>query len=127
MKFGHVQERDISLALISLFLPPPTKSSRAASIPCVVLHSQHRQQTELAMVDATPERDVVLVWLPRGSKATPEDFARGEPWVELDHAIVHAREAVRRDGMLPWIRCDKKFVLSPEDIFAAYAQVKERG
>jgi hypothetical protein len=81
----------------------------------------------LAMVDAAPQRDVVLVWLPIGSKATAEDFARGELWVGLDDAIVHAREAVRRDEMLPWIRCDKKFVLSPEDIFAAYAQLKERG
>jgi hypothetical protein len=37
---------------------------------------------------------------------------------------VHAGETVRRDGKRPWIRCDKKFVLSPDDIVAAYPGVK---
>jgi hypothetical protein len=31
------------------------------------------------------------------------------------------------DRALPWIRCDGKFVLSPEDIVAAYPQVKGTG
>ncbi len=80
------------------------------------------------MAEAGPKQDVVVVWLPKSQKATPADFARGEPCGDLDTAIVQARESVaRRAGMLPWIRCDKKFVLSPEDIFAAYAQIKERG
>ena len=45
--------------------------------------------------------------------ATGEDFEKGEPWPDLDGAIIHARESVRQDGRLSWIRCDEKFVLSP--------------
>ena len=78
------------------------------------------------MTEALHNRDVVLVWLPKGSKPADEDFAKGEQWHELDNAIVHARESVRQDGRLPWIRCDKKFVLSPDDIIAAYPAVKEK-
>jgi hypothetical protein len=79
------------------------------------------------VVEAAPKQDVVVVWLPKSQKATPADFARGEPSDDLDTAIVRARESLARQaGMLPWIRCDKKFVLSPEDVFAAYAQIKER-
>ncbi len=51
---------------------------------------------------------------------------RGRPWQEFDGAIIHARETVRPDGRVPWIRCDKKFVLSPEDIIAAYPDVKRK-
>jgi hypothetical protein len=72
------------------------------------------------------DRDVVLVWLPKGSKATGEDFEAGEAWQEFDGAIIHAHEMVRPDGRVPWIRCDKKFVLSPEDIIAAYPDVKRK-
>jgi len=72
-------------------------------------------------------RDVVLVWLPSGSRATGEKFAEGEKWPTLDDAIIHAGETVRQDGKQPWIRCDKKFVLSPDDIVAAYADVKGTG
>jgi len=79
------------------------------------------------MTEAIYVRDVVLVWIPNGSKPADEDFAKGEPWHDLDSAIVHARESVRQDGRLPWIRCDKKFVLSPDDIIAAYPEVKGKG
>jgi len=78
------------------------------------------------MTQTTPKRDVVLVWLPRGAKATGDDFAKGEPWPELDDAIIHARETVREDRCVAWIRCDKKFVLSPDDIVNAYGDVKRR-
>lgn len=73
---------------------------------------------------AEAERDVVIVWLPSGRTATDEDFEKGEPWPDFDGAIIHAREAARQDGRVAWIRCDKKFVLSPEDIAAAYPDVK---
>jgi hypothetical protein len=78
------------------------------------------------MTETTSKRDVVLVWLPKGAKATGEDFAKGDSWPELDAAIIHAREAVRQDRRVPWIRCDGKFVLSPDDIVAAYGDVKHR-
>ncbi len=78
------------------------------------------------MTETTSKRDVVLVWLPKGAKATGEDFAQGDPWPELEAAIIHAKEAVRQDRLVPWIRCDKKFVLTPNDIIAAYDDVKHR-
>ena len=37
-----------------------------------------------------------------------------------------SRETVRADRLMPWIRCDGKFVLSPDDIVAAYTDVKQR-
>ena len=73
---------------------------------------------------AVAKRDVVLVWPPKGRKPTAEDFAKGEPWPDFDSAIIHAHEAARQDGRVAWIRCDKKFVMSPEDIAAAYPDVK---
>jgi hypothetical protein len=76
------------------------------------------------MTEPTPKRDVVLIWMPKGAKATGADFAKGEQWPELDAAIIHARETVRPDRQVPWIRCDQKFVLSPDDIIAAYGDVK---
>jgi len=78
------------------------------------------------MTEAENKRDVELIWLPKGSKATGEDFTNGEHWNAFDDAIIHARETVRQDGWVPWIRCDKKFVLSPDDIAAAYPDVKRR-
>ena len=78
---------------------------------------------DYAVTRTGSERDVVLVWLPTGSKATDAEFETGERWLDLDNAIIHAREA-RREGMEAWIRCDRKFVLSPEDVVAAYAQSK---
>jgi len=78
------------------------------------------------MTEAINNRDVVLAWLSKGRVATGEDFAMGEQWHDLDNAIIHARESARQDGRLPWIRCDKKFVLSPDDIVAAYPDVKGR-
>jgi hypothetical protein len=73
---------------------------------------------------AEAKRDVVLAWLPKGRMATGEDFEKGEPWPDFDGAIIHAHEAARQDSRVAWIRCDKKFVLSPEDIAAAYPEVK---
>jgi hypothetical protein len=78
------------------------------------------------VAEAGPKRDVVLVWLASGIKATLADFARGESCADLDSAIVRARDFMP-SGMLPWICCDKKFVLSPEDVFMAYNQLKEKG
>jgi hypothetical protein len=68
---------------------------------------------------------VVIVWLPKGKKPGTGAFDGGERWTDLDAAIVHAREKGRHD-MDAWIRCDGKFVLSPEDVAAAYGQLKER-
>ena len=79
------------------------------------------------MTEAVHNRDVVLVWLPKGSEPTDEDYAKGEPWHDLDNAIIHAWESVRQDGKVPWIRCDQKFVLPPDDIAAAYPDVKGKG
>ena len=59
--------------------------------------------------------------------ATGEDFEKGEPWPDFDGAIIHARESVRHDGKVPWIRCDQKFVLLPGDNAAAYPDVKGKG
>jgi len=56
-----------------------------------------------------------------------ENFAEGENWPTLDEAIINARETVRRDGKQAWIQCDKKFVLSPDYIVAAYPDVKATG
>ena len=79
-----------------------------------------------SMKVGAPERDVVIVWLPKGSKPGAGAFDGGERWTDLDAAIVHVREGGRRADMDAWIRCDGKFVLSPEDIVAAYAQCKPR-
>jgi hypothetical protein len=73
----------------------------------------------------TPKQDVVLIWLPKGAKATGADFAKGEAWSELEAAIIHAHEARRPDQQVPWIRCEQKFVLSPDDIVAAYGSMKD--
>lgn len=72
----------------------------------------------------TPKQDVVLVWVPKGTKAAGEDFANGEAWSDLEAAIIHAHEAKRQDRRVPWIRCEQKFVLSPDDIVAAYGSLK---
>jgi hypothetical protein len=48
--------------------------------------------------------------------ATGEDFEKDDPWPDFDGAIIHARQSVRQDGRLSWIRCDKKFILPlPEE------------
>jgi hypothetical protein len=84
-----------------------------------------RSRAEI-MTQTTPKRDIELVWLPKGAKASGDDFAKGEPWPTLEDAIIHARETVRADRHVAWIRCDKKFLLSPEDIVNAYGDVKRR-
>jgi hypothetical protein len=73
---------------------------------------------------AGEDRVVELVWLPGGRQAKGADFADGEKWPTFDAAVLHAGEAKRPDGKRPWIRCDGKFILSPEDIAAAYPDVK---
>jgi hypothetical protein len=93
----------------------------------VIMLSRLRMQPVVVVSDSVPERDVVLVWVPSGRKPTEAEYAKGEPWADLNKAIVHAGEIQRQDGMTPWIRYDKKFVFSPEDVFAAYAQLKEGG
>jgi len=76
------------------------------------------------LAEAGPKRDIVLIWLPSGRRARLSDFAQGESFDDLEGAVTRALDAMPR-GMLPWVRCDKKFVLSPEDISMAHAQFKE--
>ena len=77
-----------------------------------------------ALAEAGPKRDVVLIWLPSGRKAKLSDFAQGEPFGDLECAVARAMGAAVH-GMLPWVCCDKKFVLSPEDISMAHVQFRE--
>ena len=65
----------------------------------------------------------MLIWLPSGRKAKLSDFAQGETFNDLESAVIHAMNAVPR-GVLASVCCDKKFVLSPEDISMAHAQFK---
>jgi hypothetical protein len=78
------------------------------------------------VAEAGPERDVVLIWLPSGRKGRLSDFTQGETFDDLESAVTRAMGATSSRGMLPWVCCDKKFVLSPEDISMAHAQFKER-
>jgi hypothetical protein len=72
---------------------------------------------------ARPKREIALIWLPSGRKAKLADFAQGETFDDLEIAVVRALDAMPK-GTLPWICCDKKFVLSPEDISMAHSQFK---
>jgi hypothetical protein len=74
--------------------------------------------------ESAPKRDVALIWLPANRKARLSDFAKGELFGDLETAISHAVRTTPR-GMQPWICCDKKFILSPEDISRAHAQFRE--
>ena len=76
------------------------------------------------MSEAGPERDIRLIWLPSGRKAKLTNFAQGEAFDDLETAVTRAL-AVMPKGTLPWICCDKKFVLSPEDISMAHTQFRE--
>ena len=76
------------------------------------------------MAEAGPKRDIVVIWLPSGRRARLSDFAQGESFNDLESAVTRALDPMPR-GMLPWVCCDKKFVLSPEDISMADAQFKE--
>jgi len=78
------------------------------------------------VVEAVPGQDVVIIWLPKGSAPSEADFGAGERWHDLDDAVVYAREAGRREGFDASIRCERKYLLSPEDIVHAYAQSKLR-
>ncbi len=73
-----------------------------------------------------PERNIVLIWLPHGRRARLYDFSQGELFTDLESAVARAVEPMAR-GMSPWVCCDKKFVLSPEDIAEADAQFKAGG
>ena len=78
------------------------------------------------MYEAGPKRDIKLIWLPSGRKARLTDFDQGEVFNDLETAVADALENVLQ-GALPWICCDKKFVLSPEDISMAHTQFKAGG
>ena len=78
------------------------------------------------MAEAGPKRHVVLIWLPSGRKARLSDFTQGESFGDLESAVTRAMDAHPSRGMLPWVCCYKKFILSPEDISMAHAQFKER-
>ncbi len=76
------------------------------------------------MAEVKPKRDIVLIWLSSGSKAKLADFADGLAFDDLEAAILRAAQATPK-GMLPWICCDKKFVMGPEDISMAFGQMRE--
>jgi len=79
---------------------------------------------EPGVSEAGPKRDIRLIWLPSGRKATLTDFAQGEAFDDLEPAVTRALAAMPA-GTLPWICCDKKFVLSPEDISMVHTQFRE--
>jgi hypothetical protein len=76
--------------------------------------------------EAGPKRYIALIWLPSGRRAKLPDFAQGEVFTNLESAVTRALDAMPK-GTLPWICCDKKFVLSPEDISMAHTQFKAGG
>jgi hypothetical protein len=56
--------------------------------------------------------------------ANPVVNEAAELFGDLETAISHAVRTTPR-GIQPWICCDKKFVLSPEDILRAHTQFRE--
>ena len=54
------------------------------------------------------------------------DFTQSETFDDLEIAVARALDAMPK-GTFPWICCDKKFVLSPEDISMAHTQFKAGG
>jgi hypothetical protein len=76
------------------------------------------------LAETGPKRHIAVIWLPRGRKAKLSDFAQGQSFNDLESAVAHALGAMP-EGMQPWVCCDKKFVLSPEDVSMAHAQFKE--
>lgn len=56
--------------------------------------------------------------------ANPVVNEAAELFGDLETAISHAVRTIL-PGTQPWICCDKKFVLSPEDISRAHAQFRE--
>ena len=78
------------------------------------------------MSEASPKRDIKLIWLPNGRKARLSDFAQGEAFNDLETAVARGLENMPQ-GALPWICCDKKFVLSPEDVSMAHTEFKAGG
>jgi len=73
-----------------------------------------------------PKRHIALIWLLKGRKARLLDFAQGEVFDDLETAVARALDAMPT-GTLPWICCDKKFLLSPEDISMAHTQFQAGG
>jgi hypothetical protein len=73
-----------------------------------------------------PKRHIALIWLPKGRKAKLPDFVQGEVFGDLETAVARALNDMPKDT-LPWICCDKKFVLSPDDISMAHRQFKADG
>jgi hypothetical protein len=78
------------------------------------------------VAEAGPKREIALIWLPSGRKAKLADFAQSETFDDLEIAVARALDAMPK-GTLPWICCEKKFVLSPEDISMAHTQFKAGG
>ena len=78
------------------------------------------------MAEAKSKRDIVLIWLSPGQKAKLADFAQGATFNDLESAVIRAAQATPK-GMLPWICCDKKFVMGPDDISMAFGQMREGG
>jgi hypothetical protein len=80
----------------------------------------------LGVAPTKPKRDVVLIWLASGTKAKLADFAGGAAFDDLESAIMRAAQATPK-GMSPWICCEKKFVMGPDDIAMAFGQMREGG
>ena len=78
------------------------------------------------MAEATSKREIKLIWLPNGRKAKLADFAAGADFDELESAVVRAAQATPQ-GTQPWICCDGKFVMGPEDIAMAFGQLRQGG
>ena len=76
------------------------------------------------MAEAGPEERHSADLAPEREESELSDLTQGESFNDLEGAVTRALDAMPR-GMLPWVCCDKKFVLSPEDISTAHAQFKE--
>ena len=53
-----------------------------------VIMLSHSRMQPVYLSNSVPEREVILVWVPTGRKPTEADYANGEPWFDLDTAIV---------------------------------------
>jgi len=78
------------------------------------------------VAETRPQRDVMLIWLPSGSKATLADFAQGARFDDVESAVIFAAKAPP-NGMLPWVCCERQFVMNPEDIVLAFGQMWQAG
>jgi hypothetical protein len=76
------------------------------------------------VAEVKPKRDVVLIFLASGTKAKLPDFEKGSAFDDLESAIMRAAQATPK-GMSPWICCEKKFVMGPDDIAMAFSQMRD--